>query len=118
MTISEVDFDLAYGESGVKIYNGQDAINERIKNWAERFKKGEIWGDLEKGSILHHFQFLSPSDRVLTALKMYITDDLERQVPLKVMRISCTPPKDKDKRFRIQLFYIFEETEGQYDGEH
>lgn len=102
--VTELDAGLELGESGIKTHYDLDAINQKIITWLNIIK-GEYWGKPWKGNNLRQFQFLSPTPTVLTVLEMKIAEDLEDQVPIRILNITCKKATSTDKVFRLYLVY-------------
>lgn len=107
--VTELDAGLELGESGIKIHHDIDAINQKIRTWLN-ITKGEFWGKPWKGNNLRQFQFLSPTQTVLTVLEMEIAEDIESQVPINVLNITCKKSTGIDKYFRLYLIYQVAQT--------
>ncbi len=103
--ITELNAALELDESGIRKHYDVDAINQKISIWLN-IKKGEYWGKPWKGNNMRQFQFLSPSPMVLSTLEMEIAEDIETQIPITVLNISCKKSTSTDKIFR--LFLVFQ----------
>ncbi len=102
--VTELDARLELDEAGIKIHYDMEAINQKITIWLS-ISKGEYWGKPWKGNNLRQFQFLSPTQTVLSVLGMEIAEDIESQVPITVLNITCKKPTSKDMVFRLYLVY-------------
>lgn len=104
MSHLEVDPLLDLGISGIRVYQGEEAINKKIDIWLAR-NKGDVWGEPNKGNRLRQYHFRSPNDTLLSLLEMEIDEDLPSQVPLSIQKISCSKSVTPGKKYRIRISY-------------
>lgn len=118
MPTYEIDSQLKIAEAGVKIHQGQSADNERIKLWFY-VHEGEYWGKPWWGNNLRQFQFLSPSQTVLSVLEMEVVEQIEAQLGINVLNITCKKPTSSDRHFWINIIYQVNKTGevGVYQGD-
>ncbi len=109
MTVYELDSELRLGESGIKIHQDAAAYNAKIEYWLN-IQQGDFWGKPWWGSSLKQFQFLFPSQTVLSVLEMEISESIENDIGITVLNITCQKSTSTSTIFKINLVYQVNKT--------
>lgn len=99
----EVDYLMGLDESGVVLYNGNDAMSNNVMEWLDT-PKGHIYGRPSWGNELALFKHEPPNDDTAVAMENSILIGMQIDLPdIQVTGILCEPDTAELDKYRVQI---------------